>query len=194
MDLTLREAATLLGRSPRTLRGQLARGDVPGRKKGGRWLIPSDTLPLTEPQRRALQAKADEVRELVEDALPSRTARRRKEGLRSVVDLEAFRVGRPVLRALQAADRPALVPAAAELERCLVILAEGCHLFHREPKLAALNEARSHLGRAIGHLALAAEDPTAEPEATWLSTLEREALPALSGLVRWAERLPQGRA
>jgi len=59
MDLTIREVATLLGRSSRTVRAQVARGEIPGVKRGRRWLVPRHNLPLTEAQRRSLQAKAE---------------------------------------------------------------------------------------------------------------------------------------
>ena len=74
MELSVREAATLMGRSPRTVRAQLARGELPGVKRGGRWRVQRRHLPLTEDQRRALQTKADGIRQLVDDALPGRTA------------------------------------------------------------------------------------------------------------------------
>ena len=35
MKLSVQEAATLLGRSPRTIRAQLKRGDLPGEKRNG---------------------------------------------------------------------------------------------------------------------------------------------------------------
>ena len=51
MELTVREAAALMGRSARPVRAQVARGELPGVKRGGRWLIPRKALPLTEAQR-----------------------------------------------------------------------------------------------------------------------------------------------
>lgn len=74
MELNVREAATLMGRSPRTVRAQLARGDLPGVKRQGQWRLQRRHLPLTEDQRRALQARAEGIRQLVEEALPGRTA------------------------------------------------------------------------------------------------------------------------
>lgn len=58
MQLTLTQAATLMGVSPRTLRDRVARGDVPGVKRGGRWTIDSHEMLLSETQRRAMQARA----------------------------------------------------------------------------------------------------------------------------------------
>ncbi len=51
MDLSVREAALLTGRSPRTLRAQLARGEMPGVKRNGRWVLDRRNLPLTDDQR-----------------------------------------------------------------------------------------------------------------------------------------------
>ncbi len=77
MNLTVREAAVLLGRSPRTVRAQVARGVLPGRKVGGRWRLKRETLPLTEAQRRQLRRKAEAVRRAVDQALPEAASRRR---------------------------------------------------------------------------------------------------------------------
>ena len=48
MDLTVREAATLLGCSSRSVRARLARGSLLGQKRGGYWKIPRDRLPLID--------------------------------------------------------------------------------------------------------------------------------------------------
>ena len=53
MELSITEAATLLGRSARTVRAQVARGELPGFKRGGQWVIRKEALPLSEAQRRA---------------------------------------------------------------------------------------------------------------------------------------------
>ena len=61
MELSIREAAALLGRSPRTLRAQVARGEIVGVRRGRGWVIQREHLPLTEGQRAALQARAQQV-------------------------------------------------------------------------------------------------------------------------------------
>lgn len=58
MELSVREAAVLTGRPPRTLRAQLARGEMPGVKRNGRWVVDRRHLPLTEDQRRRLEHKS----------------------------------------------------------------------------------------------------------------------------------------
>ena len=88
MDLTTHEAATLLGISERAVRGRLRKGDIPGVKRGRRWRIPKERLPLDETQRRALQAKAEEARAALEAELRSRVAGRSGKRSGSVADLE----------------------------------------------------------------------------------------------------------
>jgi excisionase family DNA binding protein len=104
MELSVREAATLMGRSPRTVRAQVARGELPGIKKNGQWRIRRRHLPLTEAQHLALQEKAQNVRDAVESVLPSRIARHSSDRTKSIIDLEAFRSGASVLRSLRSFD------------------------------------------------------------------------------------------
>ncbi|MCK6504091.1 helix-turn-helix domain-containing protein [Myxococcota bacterium] len=113
MELTVREAATLLGRSPRAVRAQAARGELPAVKRGRQWLIVSEGVPLTPTQRRAVQARADSVRAVVEAALPGRDARSTGDRYRGLGDLEAFVLVRDAARgarALGAALPAELVP------------------------------------------------------------------------------------
>ncbi len=104
MELTIREAAALTGRSSRTLRAQLARGDLPGVKRNGRWCIDRRHLPLTETQRRSLQAKAESLRKAVDEALPSRMAKTLDHRAKSIVDLDAFRLGANLLAEIRSAE------------------------------------------------------------------------------------------
>ncbi len=106
MELTVREAAVLLARKPRTIRAQLARGELPGKKRDGVWRLESRTLPLTEAQRGVLQRKADRVRQVVEGALPSRMAASAGQRSRSIADLDAFRRGAEVLADMRTASGP----------------------------------------------------------------------------------------
>ncbi len=142
MKLSVREAATLLGRSPRTIRAQLARGDLPGKKQGGEWRIERRHLPLTEAQRGVLQDKADRIRRTVDEALPSRMARTAGQKSRSIADLYSFRRGAEILTEIRSAIAEALREAirllvVGMLEDALLALAEGVQLFDRELKLEA---------------------------------------------------------
>lgn len=179
MELSVREAATLMGRSARTVRAQLARGDLPGKKRNGQWVIDRRQLPLTEAQHQVLQEKAQAVRDAVETALPSRTARHAGERGHSVFDLDAFRIGAEVLRSLRAAGEDALPAsarerAAAAIESALLALSEAVLQFERELKLAAVRRSRARLARAVGLLLIEAQEPLRQPLLGWVQRLEGE--------------------
>lgn len=195
MLLSVAEAATVLGCSERAVRARLARGDLPGVKRQGRWHVRRADLPLDGQQRRALQERAEAVRAAVEAALPSRTATTRAQRAVSVADLEPFRAGHTVLAAMRAhavAGGPA-VPgagcAAAEVEAALLAIAEGHHQFAPAVKLEALTRARAALGRAVGALLAAADGPPESPALDWVVALEAEVMPRLAGFIRWTEKL-----
>lgn len=194
MNLSAREVAALLGCSPRTVRAQMARGDLPGVKQGGRWWLDRRRLPLTEVQRQALQGKAESLREALEAALPSRLAATPGQRRRSVVDLDSFRRGAALLSEIReqggaVLPRPVQERVSTLLERALLDLAEAAHHFDRERKLRALHGARSRLARAAGVLLLQSQLPPAEPVHGWVVALETEVIPALAGFTRWAEGL-----
>ncbi len=186
MDLSVREAATLLGRSPRTLRGQLARGEIPGRKRGGRWVIPRHELPLNERQRRVLQERGDAMRTALEDALPA-AARRNRTG-HSVADLETFRLGLALWRDLRAAPT---APRAAldQIHEALIALCRGKHAYERSTKAALFRETRDRLAACVARLLL----DGGGADTTWAARIEGELLPSLAGLIRWAEERRNGR-
>ncbi len=191
MELSVREAAVLLGRKPRTVRAQLARGELPGRKRRGVWRIDGRKMPLTEAQRIALQRKAERVRTAVDDALPSRMAVTPGQRSRSIADLDAFRRGAEVLREIRGTDEVlderTREQTVAILEEALLTLAEGVKLFDKQHKLEALNRARSGLGRCVARLLLAGDIPPADPAFSWVAAIETEVIPAVAGLARWAE-------
>lgn len=207
MDLSVREAAVVLGRSQRTVRDQLARGDLPGVKRDGRWWVRKDALPLTEPQRRALAAKAESLRQAVEAALPSRAATSPRSRRPCVDDSAAFRLGRALLFRLEAQidapRRPAPHDANSELPRlraalraALMQIAVSVHQFAPALKLAALNRARHLMAREAARLALdAPHDEPLEPglPGPLQVELEAELLPAIAREARRAERLGERR-
>lgn len=199
MDLTVREVAALTGQSPRTVRAQVARGELPGAKRGGVWRIPRHSVPLTEAQRRALQARADEIRDVVDGVLPSRLATTRERRSRSVADLAAFQLGAALLREIEGAKPEALpdakrVAIADLMQGALLDLAEGVLQYERDLKLAAINRARAGLSRALATLLLRAGMSPEPPVLAWVAALERDVLPAVAGLARWAERLGRTRS
>jgi excisionase family DNA binding protein len=185
MELGIKEAAALLGVHPRTLRERLVHGKLNGTKRGGRWRIQQADLPLSEGQRRALRQRASEAREALEEGLTHVPGHRRR---RSVRDLEPFERLVGLLQQIdgQVDDRC----LAADLEAGLLLLAEGAHAFDRDSKLLALRNARARLAQACGRLALQPGRMLgALTGSGLLQSIEQEVLPALGGLLRWAERL-----
>lgn len=65
MELTLKEAATILGLTERAVRARITRGSLPGHKRGGRWVIRRADLDLDPDQRRRLRDVSDTIRATV---------------------------------------------------------------------------------------------------------------------------------
>lgn len=61
MDLTIREAATLLGKSARTVRHMAKTGALPARRVGGRWVVRRDDLVAIDPAFAERRAEVVEV-------------------------------------------------------------------------------------------------------------------------------------
>jgi excisionase family DNA binding protein len=186
MMLTVTEAAQLLGQSPRTVRARLVRGDLPGRKRGSQWIVPRDRLPLPEAEHRRLQAQAEQIRETVEAALPSRVTSR--VARRSVVDEAAFRAIHAARQQLAADPSRGARRASRSLERALHLVAEGVNEWRGEAKRQCFVAARAEVSRACAWLAADAPLPPPEPVRSWLAALEQEVLPPRAGLCRSAER------
>jgi excisionase family DNA binding protein len=196
VELSVREAAVVLGRSPRTVRAQLIRGDLPGVKRDGRWRIPKDALPLTERQRRALAAKADSIRAAVDAALPSRAATTPRSRIPCIDDSEAFRVGCDLLLRFRE-DVLLCDGVRGRVEGALQEAAVAVHQYDPSLKLAALNRARRLLAEAAALLVLAS---TRQPAATeprvpggLQLAIETELLPVVSRAARRADRLQSRR-
>lgn len=109
MEVGVREAAALLGCSPRAVRARLVRGDLPGRKVGSRWRIRTEELPLTEAQRRRVLERAGDMRAVVESQVQRALSNGRDPKRRSALDLDCLRVGRNLFAEL---GRPETVELA----------------------------------------------------------------------------------
>ncbi|MBL8693115.1 MAG: hypothetical protein JNJ88_03380 [Planctomycetes bacterium] len=191
MEITLREAAVLLSRSERTLRAQVSRGELEGRKVHGRWILERRSLPLTDAQRAALDARANAIRDTVERALPARAAISAGDRRRTVLDLDAFRAGSRVLRAMRETTNVAegsLAASARSLRRALLSMARATHAYDAPTKLKDLRRARAALSVATAQLWIEAGDPPADPQLRFAIEIETHVLPRLRGLLRWAER------
>ncbi len=188
MQLSLNEAATMLGKTPRQVRYMIKQGKITAEKVEGRLKIESDSLPLTEGQRRAAAARADNVREAVESAIePTNTAGEAAKAKRYTVrDLRAFKEGEPLYREL-IGKCGIEDPAVSFLSRSLELLAQGCHAFHPTDKVAYYAESREAASAAVTHL-LIDGDPGDESRRRLADRLEQKVLPAIGGLIRAAER------
>ena len=194
MELSVKEVATLLGRSTRTIRTRLMRGEIRGVKRDGQWRIPRQHLPLTDDQRAKLQAKADSIRHTVEGVLPPRMAQTSGQRSKSLLDLDAFRLGAELLNDIRQNGADALEASTLErvdcgLERALIALSEASQQFDRQLKVEALQRSRADLSAVLAVLLLAARLRPEAPIAGWIHRLENEVFPALAGFARWADRL-----
>lgn len=192
MELSVTEAATWLSRSSRSVRASLKAGRLPGFKRGGRWVVPSQSLPLDETARRALHAKADHIRDAVESVLPSRGEVDRRRRRDSLADLKIMRAVHGLLDAARSADdtrgRDELVDALGRAARCI---ARGHYDFDLDDKRDAFLAARRAVADAASALVIAPGrapgGPLPDPAAVWLATIEGEILPLIGGWLRWIE-------
>ena len=182
MQISLVEAARMLGRSERQVRYLIKNGQIRAHKVAGRWLIDNDDLPLTDGQKEAHVRKAAEVSEVVHEALASHTKAPGQKHF-SVRTMKTFD------HAVEACRQASALlgdehPATRALESALVKIAQGCHRFHQREKVDGFRIAREHVSEAVARLFLLRTD-----EADALGTkVEGELLPGLAGLLRRSEK------
>ena len=190
MELSLKDAATLLGKSPRQLRYLLATGRLKGEKHGKSWRFDPDKLPLTEAQRQSLRDRADTLQEAAQ-AAASKAATAAGDGKRhySVTDMRAYQLGEPLYQRVAAAwgveD-----PAAGRLRRALECIALGCHAYHGGEKRAHYAAAREAVAIAIIDLRL--HLPTDQERCAVAEAVEQTLRGPLNALIRRAERRMRG--
>lgn len=188
MDLSLAEAARLLGKSERQLRYLVKTGKVPAQKVAGRWRLVREELPLSEGQERAERIKSQRAARIAQEVLQPDAHGPAVQRRFSVRELAAYREGAPLYRSL-AAELGAEHPAAVCLREALMLLACGCHEFHARGKAAYYGRAREQVSRAVMGLLLEDE----EARGGLAEHIEQSVLPALGGLIRRAERRGRGR-
>lgn len=191
VEITIQQAAPLLGRSVRAVRARIARGDLAARKVDGEWRIPLDQIPLTAEQRADMQHRAELARQAVEAALPSRAADTRDRRRRSVADLTPFANGRVLLEQVTASslDESIKEPLARLLHGALLTLGEAAYEFDSRLRAHRFRRARRQLSRIAAMLLLIGPQalvPTTAQE--WRRAIENEILPPLGGLLRWCEQ------
>lgn len=178
MRLTLAEAAQRLGKSERQLRYKIEQGQITATKRGGRWFLESEDLPLSEGQRQAVARKEQKLRAAVEDSLGLEKAKKRY----SVRDLKAFQIALPTYqRCLEALGNEHT--ASRALHRTLDLLSRGCHRFDSAEKAAAYREARDAASTAVCELVLSG----GEAGERLANEIEQELMAAIAGLLRRVE-------
>lgn len=181
MELSLTEAARLLGKSERQMRYLIQEARVPARKVHGHWVIRREDLPLSEGQVRAARQKTERAARLAEEIL--RPEEESSPQGHSIRQLRAYQVGVPLYRDLvekTGADHP----AAALMREALMLLACGYHEFESQNKAEHYGRARLHASRTV--MALLLDDD--ESRRDLAGRLESSFLPALGGLIHQAER------
>lgn len=184
MQLTIEEAATRLGKSPRQVRYLIQTNRLAARKFAGSWVIESENLTLSEGQVKALDRRERELRSAVERALelPPESERAPRYSIR---DLKAFQLALPLHRSateLLGREHAATTALRSVLEN----LARGCHRFERADKAIAYRDARDAASLAVCELILLEKH-----EADGLVTgIEQELMSALAGLLRRTDRRP----
>lgn len=178
VELTIEQAANLLGRSARQVRYLISTGKLPARKSGRQWRVSSEDLPRSPGQQAAADRRANKLEASIDQALEPTNTRRY-----SLTRIKAFAVGRPVLAEIHQTLGPNH-PSGVHLQAALEQIAIGCHRYRSAEKGEAYRTARDLVSRAACALAL-----TEAPEAQALLTrIEQELLPAVAGLIRRTER------
>lgn len=179
MDLSLTQAAQLLGQTRRQVEYQIRQGRLKAQKINGRWRIAEEDLNLSPGQRRAVNRRADALRDVALEVLDRDAPR----PAYSMADLHAFQATRALWHSCIEALEPEH-PALRELGDAARRLAVGCHRFERPDKARAYHEARDALSLAACALHLE-PDPARQSLAT---RIETEAIPAVAGLCRRNQR------
>ncbi len=192
MDVSLQEAATLLGKSTRTLRLWIRAGRLPAKKLGGRWVISKGAVPLSDQQAADLRSRADRVLTAVEEALPPDLSGKRGEKRKTLMDVVAFRRGLACAQSLPKSSR--LSGVRSRFEQGLLAVARAHAAWAPSEKIGELREARACF--AEGQALLLIETGESPPKETvgLLQKLEEEVIPTLGGMIRWAESLGRKRA
>ncbi len=182
MQLSLEQAAGRLGKSTRQIRYLIQQERLKAQKVGGRWVIDSEDLPLSQAQTQAVERKERQLRAAVEKGLdlPAESERQPRYSVR---DLKAFQLALPIQRkALE--QFGAEHPVTLSLRQVLEQLALGCHRFEYRDKAEAYRQARDAASLAVCELVLCASQEADE----LLTGIEQELMAALAGLLRRVER------
>ncbi len=185
MKLSIRETATVLGKSERQVRYMIQQGGLKAVKHGSRWRIDADHLPLDEAQRRALARRIDSARQAFEKGLaPAEKAVGERRKTYTLNNLVAFGTGAEIYREMLSSLGFGDV-ACGRLHEALMLVSRGFHSFHPKEKAACYCAARCAAATAVGELLLRAADGV---EHGWARRLEEELIPKIAGLVAANEK------
>ncbi len=158
MDLSLAEAARLLGKSERQVRYLIHSGKIPSRKKGRRVVIRRKDLPLGEGQQRAAEQKTERAARLADEILrPEGSGAKKAKAKYSIRGLRAFQEGATIYRQLTAAAG-ADHAATTGMRESLMLLACGYPEFQAATKADFYARARQEASRVTMALLLDDED------------------------------------
>jgi hypothetical protein len=180
MLLSLEQAAERLGKTTRQVRYLIKQGRLPAQKQAGRWMIDADDLPLSDPQKAAVDRRERALRDAVEEGLG---LNQEPPARYSVRNMKSFQIALPLFQNVSAA-LGAEHAAAVAMREVLLLLTRGCHRFDREDKAAAYRTARDAASLAVCELILSGQE-AAEP---LVHEIEQNLMAALSGLLRRMER------
>ena len=190
MIVSLTDAATLLGKTPRQVRYLIKQGRLPAKKVGGAWRIDTSELPLTESQRAALLERVEAVQGAIAETLKPAAAAAQEQGRSAskpekapfmVTQLRPFQLGAAVYAEIVADD-----PARERLRQCPSHGTRACHAFHPGDKTSRLAEARDLGADVVTWLRLHNGDQG--ERSAWADRLEQDVLPAISRLLGAHER------
>lgn len=218
MEVSVKEAAVLLRRSPRAVRLMAQHGRIPARLVGGRWLVEAEELVARSEQLAAEQrAKVEQVREQVNRALDKALPKELTDHSspagnclpNSANPADVGRDGRAFysVKGLQACDTALgllkdtrglaelsgsrgaeLTAAKGDLVALLRNLVEGCHQFHPQVKIERFVAARSAACGALAELLAFAAVHENKDASDLAARLERDMLGLIRGLLRRAEK------
>ncbi|MEM7393038.1 MAG: helix-turn-helix domain-containing protein [Verrucomicrobiota bacterium] len=148
MELSLSDAARLLGKTQRQVRYMIKGGELPARKVRNRWLINRADLPLSEGRLKAMEVKRERALDIAEEVL--RTSDKEKR-VYSVCDLDVFKAGREICRdALNRLGQDHVAPGL--LHASLLALGRACHQYAQRDKTASFGLARDRAAEAVVEL------------------------------------------
>lgn len=209
MEISIKDAAELLGKSERTVRHMAQTGRLPARRVGSRWLINRDDLLSgkynadsaddadAELAGAASDAVDEEIADDAADVAPSPRPRFRFDralppGTPSVRALDSFHIAADLLAELGAIrhelkDAPLLREAEGHLRGFIQVLADGCHA-DAVDQPERFRSARSQVCAALTDL-IHFNVTRAEPDLTPLvDRIEHELLSSLQTLIGTADQ------